>query len=112
MTNKERFVAFLKAYENKDLTAISGFLAPDVLLKDWNLSVRGKERALEETAKNFAAADSLKIDILSMYESPTTVAGEVHIIVNGKDHLWVVDILEFNIQGLVVGSRSFVGIPN
>lgn len=59
-------------------------LAEEVHLRDWNISVRGKAEALRETAKNFAEAETIEITILSMYESSDTVAGELHIVVDGS----------------------------
>jgi hypothetical protein len=106
------FKDFLSMYARKDLEGIAALLDDDVLLKDWNLSVRGKEAFLGETAKNFSAARTLEIEVVRLYQGPGSVAGEVHIVVDGKEHLWVVDILEFNAAGKIVASRSFRGIPD
>jgi steroid delta-isomerase len=109
MTHKDRFIKFLKAYEAKEISVIEEMLDPHVRLKDWNISVKGKEAALRETAKNFADARSLKIDVLSVFENDHTVAGEIHITVDETIHLYVVDILSFNDTGLVISSRSYIG---
>jgi steroid delta-isomerase len=109
MTHIELFSAYLRHYADKNLEAISDMLAEDVHLRDWNISVFGKAEALRETAKNFAEAESVEIHFLTLYENADTVAGELHIIVDGKIDLYVVDVLTFDAQGKVTAIRSYKG---
>lgn len=109
MTHIELFRAYLRHYADKKLEAISAMLAEEVHLRDWNISVYGKVKALRETAKNFTEAESIAINILSIYENSDTVAGELHIMVNGKIDLHVMDVLTFNKQGKVTAIRSYMG---
>ena len=109
MTHTELFHTYIRHYAEKNLDAVSAMLAEEVHLRDWNISVRGKAEALRETAKNFAEAETIEITILSMYESSDAVAGELHIIVDGKFDLYVVDVLNFNAQGKVAAIRSYKG---
>ena len=76
-------------------------LAEEVHLRDWIISVFGKAEAIRETVKNFAEAESIEIHILALYESTDTVAGELHIGVDGKIDLYLVDAVTFNAQGKV-----------
>lgn len=105
----EIFQKYLELYAEKDLEAIAAMLADDVHLRDWNISVRGKTEALRETAKNFAEADSLEIRVLELYENASTVAGEVHIVVNGTIELHVVDVVAFDAEGKIKAIRSYKG---
>jgi hypothetical protein len=50
----------LHHYANKNLEAISAMLAEEVHLRDWNISVFGKAKAIRETVKNFAEANPLR----------------------------------------------------
>ena len=109
MTRIELFRTYLRHYADKKLEALSAMLDEEVHLRDWNISVHGKAEALRETAKNFAEAETIEISILSVYESPDTVAGELHIMVNGKIDLYVTDVLTFNKQGKVTAIRSYKG---
>ncbi len=84
-------------------------LAEEVHLRDWNISVFGKAEAIRETVKNFAEAESIEIHILALYESTDTVAGELHIGVDGKIDLYLVDAVTFNAQGKVTANRSYKG---
>lgn len=109
MTHTELFHTYLRYYAEKNLEAISALLAEEVHLRDWNISVNGKAEAIRETAKNFTEAESIEINILSIYENSDTVAGELHIMVNGKIDLYVMDVLTFNKQGKVTAIRSYKG---
>lgn len=109
MTHTELFHTYLRYYAEKSLEAISALLAEEVHLRDWNISVNGKAEAIRETAKNFTEAESIEINILSIYENSDTVAGELHIMVNGKIDLYVMDVLTFNKQGKVTAIRSYKG---
>jgi len=91
-------------------------LAEDVHLRDRHISVFGKAEAIRETVKNFAEAESIEIHILALYESTDTVAGELHIGVDGKIDLYLVDagtfkarVPESNNVRMMAWSRLVVG---
>ncbi|WP_188703017.1 nuclear transport factor 2 family protein [Silvimonas iriomotensis] len=108
-TSLARFQAYLLAYEQKNIDDIAAMLASDVTLRDWKICVQGKEAALAETRANFAAAQSIQIDILRVYESASAVAGELRIMVDGHIELFVVDAVDFNAAGQISAIRAFLG---
>lgn len=105
----ELFLNYLRHYAAKDLQAISAMLAENVHLRDWNISVHGKDEAMLETAKNFAEAESIEIHVLAAYENDDTVTGELHIVVDDIIDLYVVDVVTFNAQGRITAIRSYKG---
>lgn len=109
MSNTERFLAYLAAYARKDLPVIDAMFSDDISLSDWNLSVRGKEAALDETAKNFAAAQTIGIEPIAIYDRKDAVAGELKIVVDGRVELRVVDIIEFTGDGKIAAIRAYLG---
>lgn len=109
MNHADLFRTCLKHYADKNIAEISAMYAETIHLRDWNISVHGKDAAIRETAKNFAEAESLEIRVLALYENADTVAGEVHITVNGTIDLYVVDIMTFDGQGLITAIRSYKG---
>ena len=111
-THTELFQMYLRYYDQKDLEGIAAMLAEEVHLRDWNISVWGKAEALRETARNFAEVDSLEIRVLNTYENTDTVAGEVHIIVNGTIELYVVDVVAFDAHSKIKAIRSYKGRGN
>ena len=109
MTHTELFQTYLHHYADKNLEAISAMLAEDTHLRDWNISVHGKTAALRETKKNFAEAESIEIRVLALYENSDTVVRELHIVVDGRIDLYVVDVVTFITQGRVTAIRSYKG---
>lgn len=110
MTNEDRFLAYLHHYAARDLAPIEEMLAPDVHLRDWTISVHGKQAVLDETARNFAASRSIDIDVRALYESSDSVAGELRILVDDAIELFVVDVVTFDDTGLVTAIRSYRGL--
>lgn len=109
MSAKERFAAYLEAYCAKDLRAVSGMFAADITLRDWKISVFGKAAAIAETDKNFRSAGTIEIDILATYESGDALAGELRIVVDKTEVLYVVDVLSFNEHGQISAIRAYLG---
>lgn len=105
----QKFAAYLNAYSDKDLAQISTMFSDDIHLRDWKISVHGKELAMHETKKNFESAKSIAIDILHMYEASDAVAGELRIVVDGTEVLHVVDVVTFNSEGLITSIRAYIG---
>jgi hypothetical protein len=110
----DRLRAFLRAYAAKDLAAIEPMVAEGARLQDWNLAVEGKARVLEETQRNFDAAQTIDIDVLRVHESDapdggTCAAAELRIVVDGTIELFVVDAVAFDRSGLVTSIRAYKG---
>ncbi len=102
-------IAYLKAYENKDLASIEALLAPGVVLRDWKIRVQGKAAALRETQKNFDNAGALKIEVLQLHATASTVAAELRILVGAEVEIFVVDVFEMDNKGRISAIRAYLG---
>ena len=109
MSFKEQFIAYLKHYSDKNIVTISEMFADDVTLRDWKISVFGKVAAIAETKKNFSSAKTIKIEILHTYEAENAVTGELRIVVDETEVLYVVDVVVFDIQGKIKSVRAYLG---
>ena len=119
MSLTANFTAYINAYAAKNIEQVSAMFADDILLRDWKISVRGKPAAIAETEKNFKSAESIAIEILRTHEAityeavthgaTTSVAGELRIVVDGREELFVVDIVEFNSAGKIQSIRAYLG---
>lgn len=107
--NKKIYLLYLKKYEEKDIKAIEEMFSDDILLRDWKIRVEGKEKALIETLKNIESVESIKIDVLSIYENESTVAAELKIIINNKEELYVIDVITINSEGKISSIKAFIG---
>ena len=108
-TNKELCLNYLKKYAEKDMNAMAEMFAEDIVLRDWKIRVSGKDNALEETQKNFSAADSIAIEVLSTYENEKTVAAELKITVDQTEELYVVDVITFDDDSKIASIRAYLG---
>lgn len=109
MSFKEQFIAYLKSYSDKNIAKISEMFADDVTLRDWKISVFGKATAITETEKNFSSARSIEIEILHTYEAKDAVTGELRIVVDKTEVLYVVDVITFNAEGKIKSIRAYLG---
>ena len=112
MTHTDLFLTYLRQYAARDLEAVTAMFAEDIHLRDWNISIHGREAAALATARNFAEAQSITIRPLALYENANTVAGELHIVVDGAIDLFVVDVITFNMQGQISSIRAYQGRPD
>lgn len=109
MNHQDRFLRFLAHYAAMDLPAILDTLAPEVTLRDWNLTVRGRDGVEAFLRQNFADADTLAIEVLALHESADSVAGELRILVDGCIELFAVDVIQFDADGRIRAIRSYKG---
>lgn len=109
MSLRERFANYLYAYSRKDILSVSEMFATDITLRDWKVSVSGRDPAIAETAKNFQSAKTIEINILATYESDCAVAGELKIVVDDAEVLHVVDVVSFNASGQISSIRAYLG---
>lgn len=109
MDHASLFLHYLDCYARKDIGSISEILAEDPCLRDWNISVRGREAVESATIQNFRDAETIDIEVLHLYESQSSVAGELRILVDGNIELFVVDVIEFDSSSKVKAIRSYKG---
>ncbi|WP_431122283.1 nuclear transport factor 2 family protein [Flagellimonas flava] len=100
---------YLEKYAEKDLESIKAMFSENIVLRDWKIRVEGKEKAIDETRKNFKAADSIAIDVLSVYENKDTVAAELKITVNTTEELYVVDVITLDSHQKIKSIRAYLG---
>lgn len=99
---------FLELYAAKDINAISAMFSEDIVLRDWNYEVVGKEAAIIEFTKNFDEAETLHISIKNIYLSGLSAAAEIQVNVNGLI-LGIVDVITFDSTGHVTSVIAYRG---
>jgi ketosteroid isomerase-like protein len=101
---------FLRAYAAKDIHAIRAMFAEDVILRDWNLEVTGRDSAIREFEGNFRQSESIEIKINTIYLSESGVSAEIEILVNETEKLRVVDVVKFDSNQKIVSIVSYKGL--
>lgn len=109
MTNKDLCLAYLKRYAEKNLDEIAEMFDDEIVLRDWNILVHGKQAALSETRKNFDSTQSIAIDVLFVYENQNSTAAELKITLNENIELYVVDVITFDSSSKIKSIRAYKG---
>jgi len=87
---------YFQNFENKDVDSLGAMFHEDIVLKDWNICVDGKQSVLDANADIFNSVDELRVNVENLYISDMTVVAELSIYVNNDPALPVVDIINFN----------------
>lgn len=108
--HENRTREFLQSYSEKNIEAIQLMFSNDVIIRDWNTEINGKDAALLQFAHNFQSARSIEITIKSIFTSNTGSAAEIEILVDGTEKLRVVDVFEFDESGQINSVISYKGL--
>ncbi|WP_339898033.1 nuclear transport factor 2 family protein [uncultured Gilvimarinus sp.] len=109
MIHRELFLLYLSHYASRDIGHVAAMLAENVLLRDWKISVRGKEAVIHETRRNFQSSTNIDIETLRLYSSESAVIGELKITIDDSDPLYVTDIIHFDEDGKIQSIRAYIG---
>jgi ketosteroid isomerase-like protein len=99
---------FIELYAAKDINAISDMFSEDIVLRDWNYEVVGKDAAIIEFTKNFDEAETLHISIKNIYLSELSGAAEIEVTVNGLI-LGIVDVVTFDSADQITSVIAYRG---
>lgn len=108
MNLKELALKYFAAFSNQDLDALSNMLDDYVTLRDWNVSVTGKDNVLVATKQIFDSVDTIHVRVLGLILEANYVAAELEITVNGTNTLLVADIITFS-QQKITNIRAYKG---
>lgn len=65
-----------------------------------------------ETENNFNTSNSIKIYPLQLYEIENAMAGDLRIVIDHSDEIYVVDIIDFTPEGKIYNVHAFLGRTN
>jgi len=108
MKFREQLTKYFKVFSNKDIDTLSAMFADEVLLVDWNVFASGKEKVIEANKNIFDSVSSIKVTPIEFYSnSDTSYAVKIFIVVNDNEKLDVIDVINFNENGLVTSIVAF-----
>lgn len=106
---KEITLNYFRAFAGKDINSLSGMLAPDVLLRDWDICAEGIEAVISANSKIFSAVETIVVNPVNIFSDGKVVIAELIITVDCGVPLRVVDILEFTDDGKICAIRAYKG---
>ncbi len=88
---------YFKLFENKNIDELSKLFSHSVILKDWEIKIKGRKKLINFLTKVFDA-NSFKIKIINHFtnEIKKINACKIIITLKGKKKLQVIDIIHFD----------------
>ena len=96
MELKEKVLGYLKCFSSKKISSLKDFFSTDIVLRDWEIEAHGIDEVIEANKNIFNNVKSIFVEIKNLYQEGNIVIGELEIIINKSETLFVVDIFEFN----------------
>ena len=100
---------YFKYFSSKDLDLIGSMLSSKVILKDWDVYAEGKENVLSATKNIFDSVETIKVVVKDIYREEQTIIAKLDILINDKEMIKVVDIIQFDKSNKIINIRAFKG---
>ena len=100
---------YQEAFNKQDLKKLETLFSDNITLKDWERKVEGKIKVLEENIKIFKSVESIESKTVKNFFFENTAICILKIIVNDKETLDVVDIIEFNKENKISSIVAYKG---
>jgi hypothetical protein len=98
---------YLKSFAEKDLGSLEVLFADNITLSDWEGSLVGKENILNFNKKLFNTINNISVDVVKVAVGQSTVMAELRILLNNKQSINVVDVIEFDDDNKIQAIRAF-----
>ena len=108
MNNTQTVETYLNAFGTRDIDKLSDLYSDDVVLRDWETTIAGKDNLLKANKDFFDTVESLEVSINDFYINDTTVAAEIVIRIDDES-LLVTDVITVNEQGYISSIRAYKG---
>lgn len=106
---KEISVNYFNLFSRKEIESLKLMFDRNIKLRDWEIDVEGIDDVIKANLKIFNSVDSIKVKPILIVEDDQCVFAELDILINGKDYIKVVDIIEFNEKSKITSIRAFKG---
>ena len=93
---KNLCLSYLDAFCSKDIRAIGYHLSDDVVLVDWEVSLKGKHEISAFFKRLFDSVTMINIEPIRIFQEADTVIVEMEIKFDKENTINVVDIVRFN----------------
>ena len=106
---KEICKTYFKLFSEKNIIELSNLFSNDVVLRDWEVSVNGKESVMTINKNIFDSFKSIDVKPIFMYEDRNTIISELVIELDNNEKIYVVDIISFNKQNKIKSIKAYKG---
>lgn len=102
---------YFESFSNQNIEDLRELYSEDIILKDWNISVEGKENVIKANMDIFKNIPNLKIDVERIIsqnnsdcESPCAFACQIKIHIDENTSIDVCDIIDVDIETMTIKS--------
>ena len=106
---KEIALSYFKIFSQKDIKGLRTMFDDNITLRDWDINQTGIENVLEANLSIFEQVKTIQVIPQTIITENNLLSAELKIIIDNKDELKVVDIIEFNTDGKIISIKAFKG---
>ncbi len=106
---KEITLRYFELFSSKNITLLSELFSNHITLRDWEINESGLENVRNACLKIFKNVEKLDINPLQIEIANNTAFCEIDIIINSKELIKVVDIIDFDKNNLISSIKAFKG---
>tara|TARA_B100000242_G_C42842126_1_gene391100 strand:+ start:187 stop:519 length:333 start_codon:yes stop_codon:yes gene_type:complete len=100
---------YFQYFSKKDIESLKNLFDKHVKLRDWEIEANGLDKVLEANKSIFDNLKSIEVTPINLFVDNYTVIAELDIVINKKELLKVIDIIDFNENNKIVSVRAFKG---
>jgi ketosteroid isomerase-like protein len=106
---KQLATQYFEAFSRKDIAAVASMFEHDIILSDWEITAFGKKDVVRANQRIFDSVDTIHVTPKDIYLDGQVVIADLKILVNNKDELKVVDIIQYNARGEITRITAYKG---
>jgi hypothetical protein len=100
---------FYKFFAKKNLIDMAVLFTDDVILRDWEFDVCGKQKVLNVFTKIFSSQTEANVNIINYFEIETSAIAEIEISFETLEIIRVIDIFTFDNELKITSIRAYKG---
>ena len=106
---RELTVNYFDFFSNQEIESLKLMFDRNIKLRDWEIDAEGIDDVIKANLNIFNSVESIKVKPLLIVEEDRRVFAELDIVINGKDSIKVVDIIEYNDNSKIINISAFKG---
>ena len=110
MNVKEKCKLYFDLFSKKNINSLSDFFSDDIILKDWEIYANGKTEVVEANKNIFDNVETINIELVCQSSiNESIVFNQILIEIDSKETIRVVDVIQFNVEGLITKIEAYKG---
>tara|TARA_Y100000589_G_C27175435_1_gene638511 strand:+ start:722 stop:1063 length:342 start_codon:yes stop_codon:yes gene_type:complete len=106
---KDKLDLYFNYFINKDIDQLISLFSDEIVLRDWEIEEKGINKVKNAFINIFNNLDKINIKYLNISLINLRFYCEIEIIINEDEILKVVDIIDFDDDGLIISIKAFKG---